>query len=74
MNFRLCLHFFNRLTLVLGFNQLFHNKKCNYWKEQLLLPGVICLCGCGGQKLRCWAVIRKGEKTVNGYQGGSYDP
>jgi hypothetical protein len=41
-------HFFNRPTLVLGFNQLFHNKKCNYWKEELL-PGVICLVAVGSK-------------------------
>jgi len=65
----LCLHFFNRPTLVLGFNQLFHNKKCNYWKEELL-PGVFVL-WLWASKVRCWAVIRKGENSVDGYHGGS---
>jgi hypothetical protein len=42
----LCSHFFNRPTLVLGFNQLFHNKKC-ILLERAAAAGSVCLCGSG---------------------------
>jgi hypothetical protein len=55
----LCSHFFNRPTLVLGFHQLVHNKKCILLEGAAAAAGSILSLWLWGQKFVRWAVIRK---------------
>jgi hypothetical protein len=71
----LCSHFFNRPTLVLGFNQLFHQQEMYFIGRSSCCREYFFLCGCGGQKFGVGRLLeKKGEKGCQRLSGWFLGP